>query len=251
MARALSDQPETQTSARWKFSYDRPDEPWECQLECMQCVAEVHEPGAIRQCRRQTCYSLPFCWQHLKTRAHLRIGRTRLKDPDTRRRFPFRGLFACDARKDPTDVIFNTNDRIVTYIGEVLSPEQLDARYTGQDETAPYTEEVAPTRVVKRKGRRVTQNLKPKYIDGACMRGVAALANDAALPGSACALNDPCENNARFVSVDQNYPILVALRPIFNGEEIFVAYGDSYWGGEQFEHRTTPSSVYNRIEYRC
>jgi len=141
-----------------------------------------------------------------------------LVDPATQRRFTFRGLFACGKGNE---VVFEKDDLIVSYIGEVLNQNELDNRYVGADETAPYTEDVDDD----------------VYVDAACMRGVASLANDAR-PGSTC-VGDTCKTNAKFVSEGGNYPFLKAIRRIRNGHEIFVEYGDFYWGG--IKHRIVPT----------
>lgn len=227
LIRLDSDLPTTE-SGRWKFKYG---DTLECNMRCMRCVARK---GGV-QCRRTTCYTLPYCWQHLKLVAHLRVGRTTLKDPSTGRRFKFRGLFACDA-KNPGGIVFRRNDIISPYVGELLSAQELDARYS-EDELAPYVDVVE----VGMDG--------DMYIDGACMRGVASLANDA-INGSTCT-TQKCRNNSFFFSGDGNYPQLKALRNIRDGDEIFVAYGDEYWDGPVPEHTTSPASVYNKIEYRC
>lgn len=214
-------------------------------MECMQCVAEVQRNGAIYRCRRTSCYTLPYCWQHLKSQAHLRIGRTRLLDPATNRRFQFKGLFVCNTQAGENAVVFNTGENIVSYIGELLTEDQLNLRYPGDDETAPYVEAVETVQDDGTWGPRV-------YVDGARVRGVASMANDAR-EGSQCVDNSPCDINAIFESGDANnsYPVLTATRPIRNGEEIFVAYGSDYWDGVNHPHITSPKGVYNRIEYRC
>ena len=220
----------TSGSKRWGFTYDRR---WDCPLECMQCVARVEYGGATRQCTRKTCYSLPYCWQHLKKLAHLRIGRTRLVDPGTGSRFKFLGLFACN-QGDPGGVVFKRGDVITPYIGEVITTQELDARYPGDDEVAPY--------VVSMRG--------DKHVDGACMRGVASLANDA-IPGSRCVDGDACVVNAQFDEGDGVYPWLVATGDIRDGDEVFASYGAEYWGGEHKEHTTTPAGAYPKVNYKC
>ena len=219
----------TTDSKRWWFQYART---WNCPLECMQCVAQVEYGGAERQCTRKTCYSLPYCWQHLKLLAHLRIGRTRLVDPDTRERFKFLGLFACDT-KSPRGVVFRAGDVIAPYIGHVITTRLLDALYPGGDEVAPY--------VLSLDG--------DKHVDGACMRGVAALANDA-IPGSTC-VDDACTVNAEFLEPRGSYPQLVATRDILDGDEIFVSYGQSYWEGDHESHTTAPAAAYEKVNYKC
>jgi hypothetical protein len=218
----------TSPSPRWKYK----QEDFECAMRCMRCTARVGN----RRCARKSCYTIPYCWQHLKSVAHLRVGRTTLKDPATGRRFPFRGLFACKA-SDPGGLVFRTNQRITPYVGEVLSEPELDARYG--DGLAPYTERVGVG----------MQGDPDVYVDGACLRGVASLANDA-IADSTCTTGK-CETNAFFFSGDGNYPSLRASKYIYDGDEIFVSYGDEYWDGDIPEHVTSPRSVYEKLEYKC
>lgn len=188
-----------------------------------------------KQCRRQTCYTLPWCWQHLKKHAKLKIGRTRLVDPVTNQRFTFRGLFACDPRAGDTPV-FRRGDLITPYIGEQITEAQADAMY-GDNANVPYgmdTEDTSGNDVV---------------IDAGSMRGVGAFANDkhkaTCVPGSRCSVN------AKLWSSVGNYPDIHALKNIYDGDEILVSYGRAYWEGEETQHRTTPSGAYNRLEYKC
>lgn len=236
----------TTESPRWKF---KSDGGFECNMECMRCV----EKTGNRRCRRKSCYTLPYCWQHLKLRAHLRVGRTTLVDPETGTRFPFRGLFACNA-KTPGRVVFKNGDIITPYVGEVVSADELEERYPGND-VAPYAEDMEVD-----VGMDGDERDELGFVDGACVRGVASLANDA-LNGR-CMRNGVrlvCRTNARFWSGGGNYPELKATRGIRDGEEIFVAYGKGpanspenlYWSGTQVPHTTTPKAVYDNLEYKC
>lgn len=222
----------TTQSPRWKFKYE---DSFECNMECMQCMARMGN----RRCTRKSCYTIPYCWQHLKLIAHLRVGRTTLKNPDTGRRFTFRGLFACDA-KNPGGIVFRHKDIITPYVGEILNQDELDERYD-EDEVAPYVEHI-----------NVGMVGDPSiYVDGACIRGVGALANDAT--GSTCTTGHrKCHTNAEFFSVNnESYPVLRATKNIRDGDEIFVNYGPEYWAGDQRPHTTSPASVYRKLEYKC
>lgn len=226
--------PPTTYSKRWHFEYgadtDPVDTTFECDLKCIQCEAMVGN----RKCSRKTCYTLPYCWQHLKSVAKLRIGRTTLVNPANNRRFDFLGLFACDTKKRKGARVFRVNDIITPYIGEVINKDTLDWRYPGDDEVAPYTEDTAGD----------------NFVDGACMRGVATLANDAR-PGSRCSRGQNCATNALLASAPGQYPVLKALVDIGNGQEIFTEYGDAYWGGDIREFKTTPSAAYKKLSYKC
>lgn len=223
----------TTESARWEFEYGDRNDPdgYDCNMKCMQCVARK---GA-RRCKRKSCYTVPYCWQHLKSLANLRIGRTTLLDPATNRRFQFLGLFACDSKR-PGETLFRKGDAITPYVGDVKTMDEIDLMY-GEDDTVPYGELTE------------VQDGDDLVVDGACFRGVASLANDA-IPGSTCD-GGGCRTNSRFHSGDGNYPTLKATRVIKDGDEIFVDYGEEYWGGNHKPHRTKPRHVYEKLEYKC
>lgn len=226
----LTSQLQTTKSNRWEFQYNAGM--WACELECMRCMHEVYDSttGNTRRCKRTTCYTLPYCWQHLVNNYHLRIGRTMLKNTQDRR-LNFTGLFACDRDKGNNDIVFRKNDLIVTYVGEILNQHQLNELYP-DEETAPYAFMMSNN----------------KYVDGACVRGVGALAN-ACLPKR----NPGCITNATFSVSRTHYPTLVATKTIRNGEEILVSYGRSYFNVNSIHrpHKTTPASAYKKLNYKC
>jgi len=221
-----------QKSSRWNFNYNAGT--WACELECMRCLHQVRDPhtGHMRRCKRKTCYTLPYCAQHLVNVYHLRVGRTTLKDAQGRR-LHFTGLFACDKKKGAEDVVFSArNNYIIPYVGELISRDTLEERYP-EHETGPYTYGISNNR----------------FIDGACQRGVGGLAN-MCIPS----LNPGCvENNATFSSSTTHYPNIIATKTIRNGKEIFVSYGRSYFAKESIHrpYATRPESVYRSLEYKC
>jgi hypothetical protein len=225
----------TTESPRWEFEYGDKNDPsgYDCNMKCMQCIAK----RGGRRCKRTSCYTIPYCWQHLKNLAYLRIGRTTLVDPQTNQRFKFLGLFACDPKR-PGGTVFRTRDAITPYVGDIKTMEEIDDTYRGENETVPYGELVE-----------AGAGQEDFVVDGACFRGVASLANDA-IPGSTCD-GARCRTNSKFYSGDGNYPTLMATKPIKDGDEIFVSYGEEYWGGEHKPHRTKPRHVYEKIEYKC
>ena len=101
------------------------------------------------RCKRESTYTLPFFWQHLKKVCHIRVGRTKLhKDV---KRLDFLGLFACQP--------FKTGKKFCHYIGRKITHTEKDRRYGNK--TAPYALEV---------------NSKTVY-DAALERGIGTLAN--------------------------------------------------------------------------
>jgi hypothetical protein len=223
-------------SDRWKFKYDptsKTSDAWTgCNLKCMQCT---HIKNNGHRCANRTCYTLPYCWYHLKSVLKLRIGPTVMKDKKTNRRYDFLGLFACDMKAKPgktPKIVFKRGQPIAPYIGEQLTEQELNQRYP-DNETSIY-------------GYRKQENL---YIDSACVRSVASFAN-ACLMSS----NENCQVNARLSpGSPDNYPMLVATKNIRHGSEIFVSYGASYFSKKSIHRpfKTTPAGRFRRLNYKC
>ena len=212
--------------AKWKFKSDTPDGPFRCRLKCMQCIGKTREGT---RCERKTCTTLPFCPMHLKKHAHLRVGRTSLKDNNRpRRRLPFAGLFACDPTQKKGEIVFKEDSWIVAYIGDKMTKNGLDARYP-QDDTAPYA---------------VTRQYYPNQIwDGACSRGVANFANDAhGVNGR--------HNNAYLV-YGTSMMGLRATEDIRNGDEILTSYGNEYWQHKPLPFHTAPTKAHRKRKQKC
>ena len=173
-----------------------------CTLQCMRCRygANARVPpydAQVTQCKRNSCRSLPYCWQHLQAVYHVKLARTTLKENGEQLKQI--GLFACDPKQRRDAIIFRRGAEIVPYVGEFLSEKELDARYA-EEATAPYALQV-----------------EKRFVDAACARGVGSAANHSRKPNA-----EYQERGAR------QFPIIVALRPIRNYEEIFVDYGDQY-----------------------
>lgn len=209
------------------FQHDGITEP----LEAIRCI---HQTGA-RQCLRRSIYTIPMCWQHLKSDYNVIVKQTTLTDANGDRLAGL-GLFACNHRPVPgqVDLVFVRDQVIVPYVGKEYTRAQYDAKYPG-DAAGPYGVPIENNRVV----------------DAGPMRGVAALANDCRVQNRN---RGDCErNNARIDEAGAgNYPVLVATRNIFDGDEIFINYGASYWSGVPRAHRTVaPRNAYNRLRYKC
>jgi hypothetical protein len=183
-----------QENARYRYSM--PSTGFKCKLQCMRC--QYINPLTEKQCQRQSCRSLPYCWQHLITVYKVRLGTTTLTDARGQP-YHFVGLFACDPTRGPGEVIFAANQRIMPYFAEEISDAEQARRY--KDSTASHG--------VHSGG---------KSWDGACVRGAAANANTRGQYDL---------NNAK-ISATKPIPSLVATKRIRNGEEIFVYYSDDY-----------------------
>jgi hypothetical protein len=180
-----------------------------CPMTCMTCIGWKRNGQA--DCSRSTCKSLPMCHSHA-----LAYFNVEVKDTGS---FVGLGLFAKRRhRRTPRTLpLFLTGDLVCWYIGEKMTKAIVDARYPG-DVTAPYAWEeitMAPPRPV---------------FDSACMRGIGSFAN------SADERQVQLGPLARFTGVNAElifshhlgWPIIRALRPIYDGQEIVISYGDAY-----------------------
>lgn len=187
----------------YKFTFDDEDNDenvhFECMLQCSRCTGTCADGT---QCKRTVCIGLPLCWQHLKRDKHVRIQESLIPGAG-------KGAFAADTTRGPNEIVFKPGDKIVDYTGEVLTKDEIDARF-GKF-TAPYAFEV-----LKKRG-----NNPGKIIDAACSRGVGSNVNHAT--GN--------RTNARFsiwYRDGQSHSSLKATKNIRNGDEILVNYGREY-----------------------
>lgn len=168
-----------------------------------------------RRCNRKVIIGTPMCWQHQRLRQKVKIADSEIENAG-------KGLFAYQpprARQRRNGVVFRAGSHIVPYGGELISNDELQRRYGSF--TGPYA-----LRVNNRTIR-----------DTACNRGIGSLANHTN------------ENDANAVLRPNS---VVAVRPIRNGDEILVSYGDEYEfnepGSAYATQRGTSQAVQNRVE---
>lgn len=174
-----------------------------CPLQCEQCSFII--PGKHRLCRNKVCIGvddISYCSSHLRKVKHLRIRKSVIANAG-------RGLFADHISND---IVFKKGDRILKYVGEIVSRDVIFNRYGLY--TAPYAILVSKKHDI--------------YIDAACKRSVASLINH---PIS------PQRPNVKFINGRHGIWIQ-ALRHIKNGEELYVNYGTEYTLKQGF-HTTT------------
>lgn len=176
-----------------RFSFKAPGTSFACDVQCQRCTART-ATGA--RCTNRTCIGVPKCWQHLLRDSNLRIKKSTIRGAGS-------GLFAMK-RRAPGEVLFRAGEVIAPYGGERMRKVTVDRRYG--EYTAPYAIKLSPDR----------------FENGACIRGVGAVANHA--PSGIA--------NAEFVTFPGSVAKLVALTDIVNGQEILVNYGGDYLMGE-------------------
>ena len=162
-----------------------------CNLKKFRCKGKTK---ANTRCKRFSYFGYPFCWYHMSKYSNLRIKKSSVINGGL-------GLFVSNGHT------YNKGDKIVEYVGEILTKDEIDRRYS--DSTAPYT----------------LMDGTGKYIDSACFRGIASMAN---------APDKTHEKNADFVDVD-DVVMIVATKKIVDGDEIFVDYGDEYLINDETE----------------
>lgn len=167
-----------------------------CHLACQQC--EYIKPNGLR-CKNRVCFGVPLCWIHTKKEYGLRVRPSTLQGAG-------KGLFTVKNIARGT--------WICPYLGEVIDLDCLEKRYPG-DAVAPYT---------------TTGTNDDDYVDSACQRGIASMANGNFRGDKPRAKRD---HNADIEVKKKRRNSrgevwLRALKNIPAGEEIFVWYGNEY-----------------------
>lgn len=166
----------------------------------------IKDTKTKQQCKRRTVIGCGFCWQHLKKMKNLRIKKSTVLIDN---KSIGKGLFAIDTG-NPEDIVFHERQDIIGYVGEIITERERNDRYG--DGTGPYC--------IGGEGNDKDEDpLDTPMIDCALTRGVASLANHQPEP----------QANARYVWDDhRNIHLVIAVKDIFSGEEIFCDYGPHY-----------------------
>lgn len=157
------------------------------------------------KCRRKTNI-VPYCWQHAEINLHVKIKKcTWLPEGN-------KGLFAFD-RKCSSTPIFQKGQRILRYEGELLTEDEMSERYDYYDENGELVEGNAEYALEYESG---------KYVDAEIVKSYGAYIND---PNGYTKHPDSLTPNSRF---GKNRWI-IAVRDIYDGDEILIDYGDNYF----------------------
>lgn len=162
-----------------------------CTLESRQCSKSG--------CNKQNDYPVEYCLDHLKSEMGLCIGPSTLHLDSGQGD----GLFACH-KKNSTRIsspVFCEGAILCTYTGRILEPEEA-AKYNNKRQF-PHAQ--MPYSLIE----------SDKIIDASCVRGIAAFANHKTVEDGA---------NAELALVKKR-ACIIALKPIYDGEEVFVDYG--------------------------
>ena len=146
------------------------------------------------RCKNKTAQSLPYCWIHMKQKDNLQIKTSQIPNAG-------KGLFAVCPKKE-NQVCFRRGDRAAYYSGDLLDEIPQNKEYV----------------------LNVNNN---RYLDSA---------NKLNYPGRY--INDSRGSNKRnnvlltgryYRKDDKIVSPITAMRNIKHGDELYTAYGRSYW----------------------
>ena len=193
----------------YQFTYNVHGTPrFKCSLHSMQCPYYTKRG---QQCKRIKYMGFEACHQHIVLKHNLRIAPSKIIGAG-------KGLFAATGATGATGrtIVFKNKQRIIEYKGERVNSDQLDDRYG--DFTAPYALSIdGRSEIIK---------------DSACKRGIASFVNH----------SDPAHANARIYAYKSKLYIR-SIKPIYDGDEIVVYYGNVYM---IHEHGISHSTRYTR-----
>lgn len=164
------------------------------ELNCQQCG---YTKANGEECRNRVCIGLPRCYHHLIAEYHVQIKISTIPNAG-------KGLFANRRGAQENEIVFHADDVICPYMGELTTADVLQNRYG--DFTSPY-------------GIGVTDRIAE---DAALIRGIGSIVNH--------------NNNNRNINVEfqtrnihrRRRIVIVAIKDIRNGEELFINYGNDY-----------------------
>jgi hypothetical protein len=198
----------------YTFTFRSPNKTFKCELERRQCRSKTRT-GA--QCGRQVVIGLSKCFHHLESEDNLKIKPSRIPHAG-------KGLFAFNRDKQHTYrsegnlgkvLLFKPDDIISVYDGKTIDKRTLSRHYgKGKDATAPY----------------VVDSVRGLYLNAACIRGVASIANTH---------SDVSKLNCKLDRTSTGRPKLIATKDIKHDDELYCDYGEVYHVDEEGVSHTT------------
>lgn len=157
------------------------------------------------KCRRKTNI-VPYCWQHAEMVLHVKIKECQWLPKGNK------GLFAID-RKRVDAPVFRKGQKILQYTGEFLTEDEMSERYDYYDEDGELVEGRAEYALEYEDG---------KYVDAEIIKGYGAFIND---PNGYTRHPENLDPNSKF----GKGLWIVAIKDIYDGDEILIDYGDNYF----------------------
>lgn len=155
--------------------------------ECVRCA--YVKPNKKR-CKLTACATTKYCWIHLKMLYGLRVKESQIPNAG-------KGLF--------TEKVIKPHVNVGRYEGDVLTPEEVEARYPG-NKNRDYVLQIT------------AGQLKGKYVDARSTQSSIVRY-----------INDPkgskFQANTRFTPAGY----VQTTKAIPKGKELFVHYGNDYW----------------------
>ena len=170
-------------------------------LASIQCCEKDIETN--QQCTKRTIIGCDICSQHLKQNKNLQIKKSTIFVDG---KSIGKGLFAINTG-DQNEIIFHNGVDIIDYVGEIIDDEEKEKRYGNG--TGPYC----------LGGKLDEDDIGSPFVDSAFVRGVASIINHMPLE----------QSNAQYqFDTVRNMHVIVCIKDIYSGEEIFCDYGDEY-----------------------
>ena len=170
-------------------------------LATIQCSEKDAESN--QQCTKRTVIGCDICTQHLKQNKNLQIKKSTIFADG---KSIGKGLFAINTG-DRNEIIFHNGVVIIDYVGEIIDEDEREKRYGNG--TGPYC----------LGGKLVDDDIDSPFVDSAFVRGAASIINHMPLE----------QSNAQYqFDTVRNMHVIVAIKDIYSGEEIFCDYGDEY-----------------------
>jgi hypothetical protein len=164
--------------------------------ECARCAGKTKSG---KRCSRNTCMIAKYCWQHVQSVEHFRVGPSTIVGAG-------RGLFSTRTIRRKRGGNKKQDLLLLPYEGEKLTRAQVNARYgeNNAEYVFCYTNE-------------------GDCVDGRSTQScLARMVNACDKPGSKRACNTRLGKKNGQIGV-------LATRDILANEELFLKYGKDYW----------------------
>lgn len=191
---------------------------FECYRQIRQCAAASEHDGTV-QCQEKTNV-LPYCAAHLRSKLKLEIKTSNIINAGD-------GLFAVGSDLDvKSKPLFKVDDYIADFQGEILSTYAFSKRYGKEYDSTHMDYWFTPY---------AAKLNKDLVVDAIIVRGVIAVAND--IMGSCSNIESELKTNIAPRLSSTGTLQIFATEPIYDGDELFISYGDAYWKAYAYNYK--------------